>query len=336
MKRKSIITTVLTCLAVTFLSGCGAIGSNAISAEQIDEVTEAINGVLAGMEAENIPYVSGVVEHYESDDIVEYYTDAPEDGSYIERYALDILEDGRGIFTDNCMYREDNVTTTRLTGEVEKTDDGYSFVYKYDDGMEDIKHFTIDGNKITGVEYYYSGNDTSIITGKYVAKDGEYGALSLEIYNTSEATITMDDVELHGHVMNYDGNWEVTASNYENVADPADEMYLDIIVSFEGDEFTYISYEKYIYGSFAGDIEAFGDLGDVLFHFGDDGRVYADVEVQDIIRTYEGNYYVDSEAGKIQDAYLYDADGNSLSLNFDYVDGMLNYSGSYSIILGAG
>ncbi|MCR4990695.1 MAG: hypothetical protein K6A38_07525 [Lachnospiraceae bacterium] len=248
-----------------------------------------------------------------------------------------LREDGTASFMYVYEYPSENsVSTNEYLGTYEWQGDDTFEVYVTSYGNVETRRITVEGDKITNVEYL-NGNVAEEIAGTYTCDSTEAGAdNTLEIYADGSAYLLADDKEYSGYVYAIDDKWNVCVSNNEYVESYDDYVGFDWVCDFDGGTFDYVSYAYYIYADYEQEMKAFGDLGEVTFKFDDVGNCTTSVKIDGKTRNFEGSYYVNKDEERIESAYVQDEDGNTLNLNFGEVDGQMNYFGEYTKALGAG
>ena len=205
--------------------------------------------------------------------------------------------------------------------------DGVVYGEAYEDVLDTLTLFL----ENSGVEYVYDAGVSELVGNTYTCSDTETGICSFEVNEDGSAALHTEEMEYTGYMSRYNDEWNLMVSNEEA------EESIDWIVYIDGTDFTYVPYAEYLYGDYAGEMQAFGQYGDVTFTLNADGTISADVKVDGKKKHFEGNYYVNSEDGVVSSAYLTCEDDQTiLDIAFDEVDGMMNYHGHYMIPLAAG
>lgn len=270
-----------------------------------------------------------------SSDIV--YESEPElieseyEGNYTVQYKVTLHSDDTADYYETTAYENSDYDyTTHYSGEYSLEDDLVEFFVRYNDSIETMKIY-LEGDKISGVEYVYDAGVDELAGNTYTCDGTEIGICSFEVNEDGSATLHTEDADYTGYMSKYNDEWNLMVSNEET------EESIDWIVYIDGSEFTYVPYAEYMYGDYAGELQAFGQYGDVTFTLNADGTISADVKIDGKKKHFEGNYYVNSEDGVVSSAYLTCEDDQTiLDIAFDEVDGMMNYHGHYMIPLAAG
>lgn len=254
------------------------------------------------------------------------------EGSYSLQYRIVLHEDGTADYYETNYSAESNYDyTTHMSGEYNADNDIIELLVPYNGNVETLKVY-LEGTAISEVEYVYDAGVGDIAGETYSCDDTEIGPCSFEVFDDGSVTMTGNDRTYTGYLSKFEDEWNLMVSD-----DSGEESEsLDWIVYIDGNEFTYVPYRVYIYGDYQGEFEAFGQFGDAMFIFNEDGTASTDMKIDGKKKHFEGNYYVNSEEGRIGSAYMTSEDGTTLDISFDEVDGMMNYHGSYMVPLAAG
>ena len=253
------------------------------------------------------------------------------EGNYILSYKVVLHDDDAADYYETTSYEDSDYDyTTHYSGEYSLEDDLIQLFVRYNESTETMKIY-LEGDKISSVEYVYDAGVSELVGNTYTCSDTETGICSFEVNEDGSATLHTEEMEYTGYMSRYNDEWNLMVSNEET------EESIDWIVYIDGTDFTYVPYAEYLYGDYAGEMQAFGQYGDVTFTLNPDGTISADVKVDGKKKHFEGNYYVNSEDGVVSSAYLTCEDDQTiLDIAFDEVDGMMNYHGHYMIPLAAG
>ncbi len=265
---------------------------------------------------------------YESEPVL---TESEYDGNYTLSYKLILHDDETADYYETTAYENSDYDySTHYFGEYSLEDDLVQLFVRYNDSTESMKIY-LEGDKISSVEYVYDAGVDELVGNTYTCTDNGMGICSFEVNEDGSATLHTEELEYTGYMSKYNDEWNLMVSNEET------EENIDWIVYIDGNEFNYVPYAEFLYGDYAGELQAFGQYGDVTFTLNPDGTISTDMKIDGRKKHFEGNYYVNSEDGVISSAYLTcEDDATILDISFDEVDGMMNYHGHYMIPLAAG
>ncbi len=276
---------------------------------------------------------------YESDILPVYFEDVEvaEGGTEVScytKYTLEFNQDTlEGSYTEETIYDEYYKNAWTYKGKCEVVGNDIVLTYMADGDPEYTTYynFTIVDGKITEVKSVYEENCTYEIAGTYKGKSDIFGAITLTIGDDGTATVVSSDRILTGRVFDFDGYWDLMASDNDDS--------IDWFVFLDGDTFTYQTYASYVYSGMAGTFTIVGDLGDLTLIIDEEGNARLEAELDGKKRTFYGNAFSGEGVGAEypDSVYLEDENGYCLDLYLTWLDKTtLNYYGTVSRPLGAG
>ncbi|MCR4788651.1 MAG: hypothetical protein K5888_08690 [Lachnospiraceae bacterium] len=267
---------------------------------------------------------------YESD-LISYDAEYDE-GSYSVQYKLVIHDEESADFYETDYYEDSDYDySTHMSGEYAFQDDDTVELFVRYQGTIQTLRINLDGEKVTDIEYVYDSGVGELVGNTYNCYDSEIGSCYLEVEEDGSATLGTSDKTYTGYMSKYGEEWNLM------VSDPETEESIDWIIYIDGDVFSYETFGEYLYSDYEGEFKAFGQYGDATFKFSGDGKASVDLKIDGKSKHFEGNFYVDTEEERISGAYLKTEDETEvLDLEFDEVDGEMNYHGQYSQMMAAG
>ncbi|MCR5468384.1 MAG: hypothetical protein K6F37_05420 [Lachnospiraceae bacterium] len=337
MKKRYLLILALGCVCLA-AAGCDMPGASKDAGTTVESEAASENDdtEVEGDASESTIINTAGIDGFDSA-VKTYFSDVMtlqnEEGSeYSKEYALIYKNDTDASYIEAFKYADGSKYYYQYEGTCTVLDNGnIGFTSNTVNDTDVASNFiiTLDGEKISDVQYTDSFDAQTDIIGEYTGTSEEYGDVTLKVEEGANTTLVLaDGTEYTGYITNYNGDWDFMSNNDDN-----GEPGIDWIIEFDGNTFTYHTYNNHVYGAYEGSYDLTGELGEFTVNCDSEGHATADIVINGETRSFTGYPDYDYDTKAISGFYLNDDWGYSVTLYFGLAgdDSKYQYTGSYTI-----